>query len=59
MAYRDVDLRVRCPYCRAAVDRYCRKSHPTRNLGFTKQPHLARVKLADEKATEGTGKPVG
>lgn len=59
MAYRDIDLQVRCPYCRATLGRYCRKSHPTRNLGFTRNPHRARVQAADARVAEQASQPDG
>ena len=59
MSYRDVDLQVRCPYCRAALGHRCRKLHPTRNLGFTKNPHKARARLADESLLSQPENPPG
>lgn len=48
MAYRDVDLSVGCPYCRASAGYRCRTKARTRTTMYVDEPHRGRIKLANE-----------
>lgn len=54
MAYRDIDLKVRCPYCSASPGVWCRKATSLRRPhGTIDKPHRARARKADAHDDQG------
>lgn len=50
MAYRDIDLQVRCNYCSASIGQRCRRSPLMRPVKTISSPHKVRVRKADQSS---------